>query len=94
MFLIYNTHQIYMLYNTHFNFWHYICSGKRENKFLGLTRSPSTREHKLNEENMEKTNNTIEMLQYQLKRYKAMKKGATCQSLQAKLQKLMNQAQG
>ena len=39
---------------------------------------------------MEKANNTIEMLQYQLKRYK----GATCQSLQAKLQKLMNQAQG
>jgi hypothetical protein len=41
---------------------------------------------------MKKTNDTIEMLQYQLKRYKAMKKGATCQSLQVKLQKLMNQA--
>ena len=37
-------------------------------------------------------NETIEMLQYQMKRYKAMKKGATCQSLQVKLQKLMNQA--
>jgi len=42
--------------------------------------------------NMEKTNGTIEMLQYQIKRYRAMKKGATCQSLQVKLQKLMNQA--
>jgi hypothetical protein len=43
---------------------------------------------------MERTNNTIEMLQYQLKRYKAMKKGAACQSLQLKLQKLMSQANG
>lgn len=34
---------------------------------------------------------TIESLQYQLKRYKAMRKGATCQSLQTKLNKLMNQ---
>lgn len=41
--------------------------------------------------NMRVTNDTIEMLQYQLKRYKMMKKGATCQSLQNKLNKLMNQ---
>ena len=41
---------------------------------------------------MSRTNETIEMLQYQLRRYKAMKKGATCQSLQFKIQKLMNQA--
>ena len=41
---------------------------------------------------MSRTNETIEMLQYQLKRYKAMKKGAACQSLQVKLQKLMTQA--
>ena len=41
---------------------------------------------------MKRTNDTIEMLQYQLKRYKAMKKGAACQSLQVKLHKLMNQA--
>ena len=41
---------------------------------------------------MKRTNDTIEMLQYQLKRYKAMKKGATCQSLQIKLNKLTNQA--
>ena len=40
--------------------------------------------------NMRVTNDTIEMLQYQLKRYKAMKKGATCQSLQIKLHKLMS----
>lgn len=38
-----------------------------------------------------RTNDTIEMLQYQLKRYKSMKKGAACQSLQHKLQKLMSQ---
>ena len=39
VFLIYNTRQIYMLYNTYFNFWHYICSGKRENKFSKQTSS-------------------------------------------------------
>ena len=38
-----------------------------------------------------KQNDTIEMLQYQLRRYKAMRKGAACQSLQYKLQKLMSQ---
>jgi len=39
-----------------------------------------------------KTNDTIEMLQYQLKRYKAMRNGAACQSLKLKLQKkLMGQ---
>ena len=42
--------------------------------------------------NMKKTNDTIEMLQYQLKRYKAMRKGAACQSLQFKLQKLASQS--
>jgi hypothetical protein len=43
--------------------------------------------------NMEtkRTNETIEMLQYQLKRYKALRKGATCQMLQFKLHKLMEQ---
>ena len=41
--------------------------------------------------NMKRTNDTIEMLQYQLKRYKAMKKGTACQSLQFKLHKLMSQ---
>lgn len=40
---------------------------------------------------MKRTNDTIEMLQYQLRRYKAMRKGAACQSLQYKLQKLMSQ---
>ena len=43
---------------------------------------------------MERTNDTIEMLQYRLKRYKAMKKGAACQSLQVKLYKLMSQTNG
>ena len=41
---------------------------------------------------MKRTNETIETLLYQLKRYKAMKKGAACQSLQFKIQKMMNQA--
>ena len=41
--------------------------------------------------NMKRTNDSIEMLQYQLKRYKAMRKGAACQSLQFKLQRLINQ---
>ena len=40
---------------------------------------------------MKRTNDTIEMLQYQLRRYKAMSKGAACQSWQHKLQKLMSQ---
>ena len=40
---------------------------------------------------MKRTNDTIEMLQYQLRRYKAMRKGAACRSLQYKLQKLMSQ---
>ncbi len=40
---------------------------------------------------MKKTNDTIKMLQYQLKRYKAMRKEPTCQSLQLKLQKLRSQ---
>lgn len=37
------------------------------------------------------TNETIEMLQYQLKRYKSMRKGAECQALQMKLNKLISQ---
>ncbi len=38
-----------------------------------------------------KTNSTIEMLQYQLRRYKSMRKGAECQALQIKLNKLRSQ---
>lgn len=41
---------------------------------------------------MKRTNETIETLQYQLKRYKAMKKGAACQSLQFKIRELMSHA--
>lgn len=59
--------------------------------FLGLTRSSKREDIKKKEVNMERTNDTIAMLQYQLKRYKAMRKGAACQSLQIKLQKLMSQ---
>lgn len=35
--------------------------------------------------------NLIAKLQYQLQRYKAMGNGATCQSLNAKIQRLMTQ---
>ena len=42
MFLILNIYLKNMLYSICFSFWHYICSGKRENKFLGLTSSPTT----------------------------------------------------
>jgi len=37
-----------------------------------------------------KMNETIEMLQYKLMRYKAMRKGAACQSLQYRIQKMMD----
>ena len=39
MFLILNVCLKYMLYSIYFSFWHYICSGKRENKFLKPTSS-------------------------------------------------------
>ena len=42
--------------------------------------------------NVKRTNDTIEKLQYQLKRSKAMQRGAAWQSLQFKLQKLMRQS--
>lgn len=72
--------------------WCYLCSDKRENNKVNKNVQPvlQTGEHK-NETIMEKTKETIEMLQYQLRRYKAMRKGAACQSLQYKLQKLMSQ---
>ena len=40
---------------------------------------------------MNKMNESVEMLQYQLKRYKAMKNGAACQNIQSKLYKLTSQ---
>ena len=39
MFLILNICLKNMLYSIYFGFWHYICSGKRENKFLKPTSS-------------------------------------------------------
>lgn len=38
---------------------------------------------------MEKNANEIMMLQYQIKRYQAMRNGAMCQTLNGKLQKLL-----
>ena len=85
-----------MFYSIKSKIWHYLCSDKTENKFLELTISPRrTGDTKIKfMTEMKRTNDTIEMLQYQLKRYKAMKKGAACQSLQVKLYKLMSQANG
>ena len=62
-------------------------------KTKGFQEQPvlQTGEHKKKDVIMKRTNDTIEMLQYQLKRYKAMRKGAACQSLRYKLQKLMSQ---
>ena len=40
---------------------------------------------------MEKNVNEILMLRYQIKRYQAMRKGAMCQALNSKLQKLLAQ---
>ena len=40
---------------------------------------------------MEKNVNEILMLRYQIKRYQAMRKGAMCQVLNSKLQKLLAQ---
>ena len=37
MFLILKIRVKNMLYSIYFKFWYYLCSGKRENKFLGLT---------------------------------------------------------
>ena len=85
-----------MLYSMDFKKKQYLCSGKREKKsFQELTSSPILYIGNTKIKFMiimSRTNETIEMLQYQLKRYKAMKKGAACQSLQFKLQKMMNQA--
>ena len=39
MFLILNVYLKNMLYSIYFSFWYYICSGKRENKFLKPTSS-------------------------------------------------------
>ena len=68
-----------------------ICAVVKE-KTQGFYEEPvlQTGEHK-KDVIMKRTNDTIEMLQYQLRRYKAMRKGAACQSLQYKLQKLMSQ---
>ena len=43
MFLILNFMVKNMLFSIYLKIWHYLCSGKRENKFLGLTRSLSTK---------------------------------------------------
>lgn len=40
---------------------------------------------------MKKVNSTIEMLQYQLRRNKEMRRGTECQALQIKLNKLLSQ---
>ncbi len=39
---------------------------------------------------MKKSMNEIEMLQYRLKRYQAMRNGAMCQMINGKIQKLLS----
>ena len=72
-----------MLYNIFLANNAYLCNVKR--KKYRITRcltAPETREHKPRE---------ILMLRYQIKRYQAMRKGAMCQALNSKLQKLLAQ---
>ena len=71
-----------MLYNIFLANNAYLCNVKR--KKYRITRcltAPETREHKPR----------ILMLRYQIKRYQAMRKGAMCQALNSKLQKLLAQ---
>ena len=84
-----------MLYNIFSGFGSIFAhENEREQMFLGLTGFSREREDiKKKKVIMERANDTIKMLEYQMKRYKAMKKGAACQSLQYKLQKLMSQQQ-
>ena len=70
-----------MLYNIFLANNAYLCNVKR--KKYRITRcltAPETREHK-----------PRLMLRYQIKRYQAMRKGAMCQALNSKLQKLLAQ---
>ena len=74
-----------MLYNIFLANNAYLCNVKR--KKYRITRcltAPETREHKPRV-------NEILMLRYQIKRYQAMRKGAMCQALNSKLQKLLAQ---
>ena len=80
-----------MLYNIFLANNAYLCNVKR--KKYRITRcltAPETREHKPRTI-MEKNVNEILMLRYQIKRYQAMRKGAMCQALNSKLQKLLAQ---
>ena len=85
-----------MLYNIFLANNAYLCNVKR--KKYRITRcltAPETREHKprgaQTKTIMEKNVNEILMLRYQIKRYQAMRKGAMCQALNSKLQKLLAQ---
>jgi len=72
--------------------WCYLCRVIKEKKKVLRINQFSKRENTKDViMEMKRTNDIIEMLQYQLKRYKAMRKGAACQSLQYKLHKLMSQ---
>ena len=76
-----------MLYNIFLANNAYLCNVKR--KKYRITRcltAPETREHKPRQ-----NVNEILMLRYQIKRYQAMRKGAMCQALNSKLQKLLAQ---
>lgn len=69
-----------------------VLSLHRINRKMKMFNEFSKRENRKKRFMMKKFKmNEIEMLQYQLNRYKTMRKGAMCQLLNMKLQKLMNE---
>ena len=59
----------------------------QDNKMINRSRNAGAQTKTI----MEKNVNEILMLRYQIKRYQAMRKGAMCQALTSKLQKLLAQ---
>ena len=79
-----------MLYNIFLEDYAYLCTvieKKQDNKMFNRLRNAETQTKTI----MEKNVNEILMLRYQIKRYQAMRKGAMCQALNSKLQKLLAQ---
>ena len=72
-----------MLYNIFLGDYAYLCTVIENNRLRNAETQTKTI--------MEKNVNEILMLRYQIKRYQAMRKGAMCQALNSKLQKLLAQ---
>ena len=92
-----------MLYNIFLANNAYLCNVKRKKYRITrcLTQKKKVQDNKMFNRSrnagaqtktiMEKNVNEILMLRYQIKRYQAMRKGAMCQALNSKLQKLLAQ---